>query len=158
MQRDERPLAAPPLSRRRFLALASSATAALWIPRAWASPPSIVLDGLDLDSLAPFEREHLPQLRLPAVTTNGAKLPIVVELDHPMAPDHYITKLHVVNLQDPVPLKGTFHLTPANGRAYVSFQARVHHGASRLTVTAECNRHGSFTATRTVVVPDDGGG
>jgi sulfur-oxidizing protein SoxY len=145
------------LSRRAFLGLASAAAAAAWAPRGWAAAAT-VLDGGDPGKLSPFEREHLPLLRIPGVTRNGAKLPIVVELDHPMTPEHHITTIQVVNRRDPVPSKGTFHLTPANGRAYVAFQARVHHGTSDVSVTAECSRHGRFTTSRTVVVPDDAGG
>jgi sulfur-oxidizing protein SoxY len=146
------------LSRRGFLGLVPAVAAGLWVPRAWASRPPTSLDGLRLESLSPFDREHLPLLRLPGVTVNGAKVPVVVEMDHPMTADHYITTVQVVNHRDPVPSKGTFHLTPANGRVYLSFQARVHHGASNVTVTAACNRHGPWTASRTLVVPDDGGG
>jgi sulfur-oxidizing protein SoxY len=147
-----------PLSRRRFIGLTSAAAAGLWIPRAWAGPPVTSLDGRDPGSLSPFEREHLPILRLPGTTTNGAKVPIVVEMDHPMAPDHHITRVEVVNRRDPVPSKGTFHLSPANGRVYVSFQARVHHGTSNVAVTAECNRHGRWSVSRTIMIPDDAGG
>jgi sulfur-oxidizing protein SoxY len=133
------------LSRRGFLGLAPAAAAGLWIPRALAS------------AAAP-DPEHLVTLRVPDVTSNGAKVPIVVEMDHPMTADHHVRTVRVVNARDPVPSKGTFHLTPANGRVYLSFQARVHHGPSNVTVTAECNRHGSFSTTRTLVVPEDGGG
>jgi sulfur-oxidizing protein SoxY len=146
------------LSRRGFLGLVPAVAAGLWVPRAWASRPPTDLDGLRLESLSPFEREHLPILRLPSVTENGAKVPVVVEMDHPMTPDHFITTVRVVNHRDPVPSKGTFELTPANGRVYLAFQARVHHGASNVTVTAECSRHGAWSASRTVVVPEDGGG
>jgi sulfur-oxidizing protein SoxY len=146
------------LSRRRFVALTSTAAVGLWIPRAWASPSSTPLDGRDPASLSPLEREHLPLLRIPALTTNGAKVPIVVEMDHPMTAEHFIDKVQVVNLRDPVPSKGTFHLTPANGKVYLSFQARLHHGPSNVSVTVHCNRHGSWTTSRTVVVPDDAGG
>jgi sulfur-oxidizing protein SoxY len=147
----------PLLSRRRFIGLTSAAAAALWAPRARAGAATS-LDGRDPGSLSPFEREHLPLLRLPDVTQNGAKVPIAVEMDHPMTPDHHITRIDVVNRRDPVPSKGTFHLTPANGRVYVSFQARIHHGASNVSVTAECNRHGRWSTSRTIVVPDDAGG
>jgi sulfur-oxidizing protein SoxY len=146
------------LSRRGFLGLVPAAAAGLWVPRALASAAATSLDGRDPASLTPLEREHLPVLRLPELTSNGAKLPIVVEMDHPMTPDHFIRSIEVLNRRDPVPSKGTFHLTPANGRVYLGFQARVHHGSSTVTVRAVCNRHGAWTASRTVVVPDDGGG
>jgi predicted secreted protein len=124
------------LSRRGFLGLAP-AVAGLWMP---------------------LEREHLPSLRLPARTRNGAKVPIVVEMSHPMTFDHHVTSLEVVNETDPIPSKGIFHLTPANGAVYVAFQARMDDGDSEVTVTTECNRHGRSAARRRISVPDEAGG
>jgi sulfur-oxidizing protein SoxY len=130
----------------------------LWVEHAWARPAVRSLPGDDPARLSPLEREHLPMLRLPAATINGAKVPIVVEMTHPMTADHHITSLAVVNESDPVPDKGTFHLTPANGRAYVAFQARMDGGVSRVTATAECNRHGRWSTSRTIRIPADAGG
>jgi sulfur-oxidizing protein SoxY len=117
-----------------------------------------MLRGDDPTVLSPLEREHLPLVRLPVLTNNGAKVPIIVEMDHPMTPEHHIRSVRVTNPRDPVPSKGTFQLTPANGRVYVSFQFRVDAGPSNVIVTAECNRHGSWSTSRTLVVPDDAGG
>jgi sulfur-oxidizing protein SoxY len=154
------PRARPPsLSRRSFLGLASVAVGGLWIPRALGADSGVrMLSGDDPAALSPLEREHLPLVRLPALTNNGAKVPIVVELDHPMTPEHYITTLQVTNRHDPVPSKGTFHLTPANGRAYLSFQARISGGVSEVVVTAECNRHGRWATRRAIEIPDHGDG
>ncbi len=151
--------ASPPhgLSRRGFLGLASAAVG-LWTRRAWAGPPGRHLLAGDPALLSPFEREHLPMLQLPAVTTNGAKVPIVVEMTHPMAPDHYITSVHVANERDPIPSKGMFHFTPANGRVFVAFQTRMDRGASEVSVTAECNRHGKWSSRRAIDIPEDAGG
>jgi hypothetical protein len=65
-----------------------------------------------------------------------------------MDPDHYITSVNVVNVRDPVPLKGSFHFTPANGQVYLAFQARLDQGVSKVLATAECNVHGRSEATR----------
>ena len=97
-------------------------------------------------------------LRVPASTVNGAKVPIVVEMDHPMTPEHHITRIHVSNSRDPIPLKGLFHFTPANGRVYLGFQTRVHHGLSEMSVTFHCNRHGEWSMSRPIRIPDDAGG
>lgn len=97
-------------------------------------------------------------LHVPEMTRNGAKVPIVVEMAHPMTADHHIGRLEVVNASDPVPVKGTFHFTPGNGSLYLAFQARMNGGTSDVSVTAECNRHGEFTATRTIEIPADAGG
>jgi desulfoferrodoxin (superoxide reductase-like protein) len=95
---------------------------------------------------------------VPRVTRNGAKVPIVVESALPAAPDHHVTTVRVTNPNDPISSKGTFHFTPANGRIYLGFQARMHEGASEVTATAECNLHGPFSATAPVEIPPGAGG
>lgn len=146
------------LSRRSFLALASAAAAGLWTRRAWPAPPEPGCFAGDLALLSPLQREHLPSVRIPARTRNGAKVPIVVEMPHPMTPDHHVKSIKVVNPSDPIPLKGTFHFTPANGAVYLAFQARMNGGDSEVAVTAECNRHGRWTTCRGISIPEDAGG
>jgi sulfur-oxidizing protein SoxY len=104
------------------------------------------------------EREHEILLRVPSRTTNGAKVPIVVDMDHPMAPEHHITRVHLANDADPIASKGTFHFTPGNGRAYLAFQARMHDGISDVTATAECTLHGGCSARRSIEIPEGSGG
>jgi predicted secreted protein len=135
------------VTRRGFLTLAAAAAAV--VARTSSSPAQ------ERSALADA---HRPLLRLPAATTNGARVPIVVDVPHPMEPRHHVTVLRVVNPRDPVPLKGTFHFTPASGRAYVAFQARVDDGPSTVEAAAECGRHGPFRATATVRVAEGGGG
>lgn len=112
----------------------------------------------DPDPLSPSEQLHVPLLKIPAFTSNGGKVPIVVEMRHPMEPDHYVTTLHVVNGRDPVPLKGVFHFTPANGQVYLAFQARMDQGVSEVLATAECNLHGPSSTARSIEIPSDAGG
>jgi len=104
------------------------------------------------------EALHRPLLHVPAATSSGARVPITVEMTHPMEPDHYVTALEVVNLHDPVPVKGVFQFTPANGLACVAFQARVDEGQSTVTATADCGRHGRFTASAPITIAAGGGG
>ena len=106
----------------------------------------------------PFEQMHLPSLQVPSFTHNGSHVPIVVEMAHPMEPDHYITSLSILNPSDPIPSKGILHLTPDNGQAYLGVQARMHSGSSSVVVVAECNRHGRWAAQRSVTVSEDAGG
>jgi desulfoferrodoxin (superoxide reductase-like protein) len=110
------------------------------------------------NALPPFERLHFPQVRLPVVTANGDRVPITIEMGHPMEPGHHITRVTVVNERDPVPLKGTFELTPSSGLAHLAFQARIDEGASDVAVTAECSVHGAWTTIATVRVADGAGG
>src|SRR5881409_2727533 len=99
-----------------------------------------------------------PALKLPAFTSNGAKVPVAVEMSHPMDPAHYVTSVSVVNERDPVPLKGVFHFTPLNGQVYVAFQIRLDHGASEVAATAECSRHARWQTARAITIPDGAGG
>lgn len=141
----------PTLSRRSFLALAS---AAVWLgvrparagPGGGGAPPS---------ALAP---EHALRIGVPGRTANGAKVPIVVEVDGPMTAGHHVETVRVTNDGDPIASKGTFHFTPANGRVYIAFQARMHEGSSRVTATAECNLHGAFAASSPIEIPPGAGG
>src|SRR5690349_9579555 len=96
------------IGRRGFLGLASAAVGlCLPLPRALAGEGRM-LRGDDPAALSPLEREHLPLVRLPVLTNNGAKVPIIVEMDHPMTPEHHIRSVRVTNPRDPVPSKGTF--------------------------------------------------
>jgi len=141
-------------SRRDFLGLASS-VAGLCIGGARAGSPQMRLLEGDPALLSPLEREHLPLLRLPSKTRNAHKVPIVVEMSHPMTPEHHVTKVEVVNERDPVPPLGTFRFTPANGSVYVGFQARMDDGDSEVRVTAECNRHGPWAIRRRITIAED---
>jgi desulfoferrodoxin (superoxide reductase-like protein) len=105
-----------------------------------------------------FEQMHQPVLRLPAFTRNGAKVPVAVELPHPMQPDHFITSLEIVSERDPVPSKGRFQLSPLNGQASLAVQIRVDQGTSEVVATAECNRHGRWRTVGRVAVPEGSGG
>ncbi len=137
------------LSRRRFISLAAMAAGLMAEPGMLhaGSEPTPALEDL-----------HSPRLRVPAFTSNGARVPIVVEVPHPMTADHRITGVQIVNPRDPVPVKGTFEFSPANGRAYVAFPARLDEGPSIVTATAECGRHGRFAATASVTIAEGAGG
>lgn len=137
------------MTRRGFLGLAAGAAVGLGAGRALAGVPG---------ARGASAGERTPSLRIPARTVNGAKVPIVVEVAHPMTADHHVTSLEVVNDSDPIPLKGRFHFTPGSGRAFVSFQARMHDGSSEVTAAAECNRHGRSSASRTIEIPQGAGG
>lgn len=126
------------LSRRAFL-LGSSAL--LWPGQLWAQPS--------------LEREHAPQLDLPILSEEPTAVPVQVWVDHPMEPDHFIKSIQVVLEKDPVPYKGKFLFTPANGRAWVAFQMRSGTGGL-VKAMAECSKHGRFVATRELRVVEGG--
>jgi sulfur-oxidizing protein SoxY len=142
------------LSRRDILGLASS-VAGLYIGGARAGSSRRRLLAGDPALFSPLEREHVPWVRIPEKTRNAHKVPIVIEMSHPMTPEHHVTKVDVLNESDPVPSLGTFRFTPANGAVYVGFQARMDDGDSEVTVTAECNRHGAWAIRRRITIAED---
>jgi sulfur-oxidizing protein SoxY len=155
--RERVPPRSPSLSRRAFLGLASAAGGiGIGIVRVEAAPRRRSAE--EWDALSAFERLHFPQVRLPVMTANGDRVPITIEMAHPMEPGHHISRVTVVNERDPVPLKGTFELTPDSGLAHLGFQARIDEGRSDVTVTAECSVHGAWTTSASVRVADGAGG
>jgi desulfoferrodoxin (superoxide reductase-like protein) len=101
---------------------------------------------------------HNPKLILPATTRNGNHVPVVVKMNHPMEPGHYIRQVEFRNETDPIPSKGIFYPTAANGEAYLAFQARMDSGTSTVLAIAECNLHGAWTARHRITIPAGQGG
>jgi sulfur-oxidizing protein SoxY len=102
-----------------------------------------------------LEREHAPRLEMPILAEDSAAVPLQVSVEHPMEPDHYIRSIEVTLDKDPVPWKGKFNFTPANGRAWAAFTMRSGSGGT-VRAVAECSRHGRFTGTRDVRVAEGG--
>ena len=98
----------------------------------------------DPKQLTPFELLHIPRIRMPDVVEDGANAPIIVAMDHPMEPDHYITNVQILDYHDPIIWKGTFNFSPDNGEVYVYSQLRIDSGKSTVYVIAECNQHGKW--------------
>jgi predicted secreted protein len=144
------PVPSPPaVSRRSLLRLGATAAGLLAVAPALAAPD---------EPATTLEATHRPRLRLPAATSNGARVPVTVEAPSPIGPDDGVRVLEVVNPRDPVPGKGTFHFTPASGRAWVAFQARLDEGPSTVVASGRCDRHGAFrTAAPVVIAPGAGG-
>jgi sulfur-oxidizing protein SoxY len=93
---------------------------------------------------------------LPPVVEDGSQAPIVVEVDHPMEPDHYIKNIQIMNFTDPVVIKGKFDFTPANGEVYLGTQIRLAGGEATVWVVAECNQHGKWAASKDTKVAAGG--
>lgn len=118
-----------------------------------------LLLALDPSSAGGSQKElHTPKLMLPAMTRNGSHVPVVLKMNHPLEHSHYIRRVQFLNESDPIPSKGIFHLTPANGEVYFAFQARMHSGTSTVLAVAECNLHGTWTARHQITIPDGQGG
>jgi desulfoferrodoxin (superoxide reductase-like protein) len=114
---------------------------------------------LALDPSPEAQKElHTPKLILPATTRNGAHVPVALKMNHPMRQNHYIRQIQFVNETDPIPSKGIFYPTIANGEIYFSFQARMDSGTSTMAAIAECNLHGRWTAHQRLTIPPGQGG
>ena len=109
-----------------------------------STSPDLIQFPRDPKRLTPFERLHIPRIRMPDVVEDGANAPIIVAMDHPMEPDHYITNVQILDYHDPIIWKGTFNFTPDNGEVYVYTQLRIDSGKSIVYVIAECNQHGKW--------------
>ena len=101
------------------------------------------------------EREHQPRLELPFLAENPMAVPVRVSVDHPMEPNHFSRSIDIVLDKDPVPHKGTYRFTPANGHASVAFTMRSGTGGV-VRASAECSQHRRFVATRGIRVASDG--
>lgn len=94
-----------------------------------------------------LEAQHTMEVRLPLIAEDGANVPIIIAMEHPMEPDHYIKSLQIIGFNDPIVSKGIFHLSPANGQAYWSTQMRMDGGDTGLFVIAECSQHGKWVTS-----------
>jgi desulfoferrodoxin (superoxide reductase-like protein) len=101
-------------------------------------------------------RRHLPRVAAPRTAPTGSVVPVVVSLGHPMETGHHIEAIEILNYDDPVVSKGRFHLTPANGEAYLSTQVRMSEGDSSLAVLANCSQHGEWRASQPITVLSEG--
>jgi sulfur-oxidizing protein SoxY len=145
----------PEISRRSFCKWSSS----LVLAAIFTSLKSRLLSAFDRSASGDGRKEiHTPKLILPLMTRNGDQVPVVVKMNHPMEQGHYIRRIEVLNESDPIPSKGIFHPTPANGEIYFAFQARMHSGTSTVLAMAECNLHGTWIARHQITIPDGQGG
>lgn len=117
-----------------------------------AAGPDVEAPGPDPE----LRRLHLPRITAPYIAPTGSVVPVVVSLDHPMEEGHYIEAIEILNYDDPIVSKGRFHLTPANGEAYLSTQVRMSEGGSSVAVLAKCDQHGEWRTSRRITVLSEG--
>jgi sulfur-oxidizing protein SoxY len=143
------------ISRRNFCKWSSS----LVLAEIFTGLKNRLVLGLEPSATEEILREiHTPKLILPAMTRNGNHVPIVVKMNHPMESSHYIRRVEFRNESDPIPSKGIFYPSAANGETYLAFQARMDSGISTVLAVAECNLHGTWTARHRITIPDGQGG
>ena len=148
------------LSRRRFLSYAS--VGGIAVPMfATTLIPNVAYGKafqlpVDPENLTDLEKIHIPKVTLPPVVEDGGQAPIVVEVDHPMEPDHYIKSIQIMNFTDPVVIKGKFYFTPTNGEVYLGTQIRLAGGEATVWVVTECNQHGTWAISKDTKVAAGG--
>jgi desulfoferrodoxin (superoxide reductase-like protein) len=148
-------MSAAEISRRSFCKWSSS----LVVAGIFTGLKNRLLLALDTSGAgAALKEPHTPKLILPAITRNGSHVPVVVKMNHPMEQGHHIRRVQFLNESDPIPSKGIFHPTSANGEIYFAFQARMHSGTSTVLAVAECNLHGTWTAGHRITIPEGQGG
>jgi sulfur-oxidizing protein SoxY len=72
----------------------------------------------------PIRRGHL-QLDMPAAAEDGRVVPIIIESDLPMTPEHYVKAVHLIVDFNPDAHLAAFHLTPAIGSVSLSTRIKM---------------------------------
>ncbi len=73
----------------------------------------------------PEQKLLIPKLRLPLIAQDGAMVPLTMEVKLPMSQQKYLKTFYVCDLNNPRHLVGSFTLTPANGRGYISTRIKL---------------------------------
>jgi len=65
------------------------------------------------------------KLEAPLIAENGAVVPVTVEADLPMTPQHYVKSIYIIADNNRRPLNAKFSLTPEAGQATISTNIRL---------------------------------
>jgi sulfur-oxidizing protein SoxY len=72
----------------------------------------------------PIRRGNL-SLDMPLVAEDGRIVPVIIESDHPMTPEHYVESVHLIVDHNPDAHQAAFHLTPAIGSVSISTRIKM---------------------------------
>ncbi|MBR0926092.1 SoxY-related AACIE arm protein [Bradyrhizobium diazoefficiens] len=118
-----------PTTRRQFLSLAGSITAAGTLPIVTLRPlqaTPAMLNGAIRNIVGEASvRTGRVKLEIPPLVENGNTVPMTVSVASPMTADDYVKSIHVFNEKNPQPNIGNFYLGPSSGRAQVSTRIRL---------------------------------
>ena len=118
-----------PTTRRQFLSLAGSITAAGTLPIVTLRPlqaTPAMLNGAIRNIVGEASvRTGRVKLDIPPLVENGNTVPMTVSVASPMTADDYVKSIHVFNEKNPQPNIGNFYLGPSSGRAQVSTRIRL---------------------------------
>ncbi len=136
------------LSRRAFLktaaliGLISSILPEILMPKRLSAAES-GKKAVDPKNLTPEEAMHIPKVDIPIIAEDGSLVPIIVSVNHPMEPDHYIKSIYILDDLSAIPSKGLYRFTPANGEAYISTRIKLPESTT-VRAIVECNKHGKW--------------
>ncbi len=100
-------------------------------------------------------REGRVTLRLPPIAENGNTVPLTVTVDSPMTAADHVKAVTIIADKNPTPDVGTFHFTPACGRAQADTRMRL--GTTQDVIAVAEMSDGSFWTTRAEVKVTIGG-
>src|SRR5918996_1774346 len=126
--------------RRKFFHSLAAAAAGLMLSRAErllaAAPLPIALDDPEVPNQKvaeilkglfgdrPIRKGHVA-LDMPLVAEDGRVVPVFLESDLPMGPEHYVKGVHLIVDHNPDPHLAAFHLTPALGSVSISTRIKM---------------------------------
>ena len=109
--------------------------------------PMALLVSRRLHAQLAVDREHRPVIDTPTLAEDPSAVPLQVSVNHPMEPEHFIRSIEIRLDHDPVPYKGKFLFTPANGLAAVAFHMRSGAGGVVAATRGSVCRRRSGSAT-----------
>ncbi len=72
-----------------------------------------------------IEDKTVIDMRTPYRSEDAAFTPVSIEAQFPQTPERYIKTIYIIVDNNPMPLAGTFHLTPELGRADLALRVRI---------------------------------
>jgi sulfur-oxidizing protein SoxY len=145
----------PPNSRRQFLGLAGGAAVLGAIPVITVRPaeatPAMLASAIQNVTGGAAVRTGKVKLDIPPLVENGNTVPMMVSVNHPMAPEDHVRSIHVFNEKNPQPNIANFQLGPHNGRAQVSTRIRLA-DSQKIVAIAKLSDGSFWSASVDVVV------
>jgi len=141
-------------TRRQFLGLAGGAAVLAAVPIVTTRPaeatPAELASAIRNVTGGAAVKAGKVKLDVPPLVENGNTVPLMVSVNHPMAPEDHVRSIHIFNEKNPQPNIGNFYLGPHSGRAQVSTRIRL--ADSQKIVAIARLSDGSFWSTSVEVV------
>jgi len=145
----------PNSSRRQFLGIAGRAAALGALPVVIVRPaeatPAMLASAIQNVTGGATVRTGKVKLDIPPLVENGNTVPMMVTVNHPMAPEDHVRSIHVFNEKNPQPNIANFQFGPHNGRAQVSTRIRLA-DSQKIVAIAKLSDGSFWSASVDVVV------